>query len=77
MMYVVFANIFEIFFNGQFNDNLRWETYAQFPQQQLPKSFLAAVLGPQTVLVAVLGPLAQPRRSARTIAVCGILEGLT
>ena len=37
----------------------------QFPKRQLPKSVLAAALGPQPVLAAALGPLAHPSRSAR------------
>ena len=36
-----------------------------FSKWQLPKSVLAAALGPQPMLPAALGPLAHPIRSAR------------
>ena len=50
----------------------------QFPKRQLTKSVLAAVLGSQPVLVAALGPLAHPCRSAwPPIAAYGASEGLT
>jgi len=38
----------------------------QFPKRELPKSVLAAALGPKYVLSASLGPLANSNRSART-----------
>ena len=49
-----------------------------FPEWQLPKSVLAAVIAPpQPVLAAALGPLAHPCRSAwLPIAACGASEGL-
>jgi len=37
----------------------------QFPKQQLPMSVLPTALSPQPVLVAVLGPIDHPSRSAR------------
>ena len=37
----------------------------QFPKRKLPKSFLAAALGPKPVLATALGPLALLSPSAR------------